>query len=101
MPADLPEIRQSSSFSQLPEPPLVQQRDPVALLAQPFDLHQFDAAIFACRLKGVGPSSDNDGGLRRRSAVDNGAGALRGPDRLAALPAQDAGECEVDALQRP
>ena len=70
---------------QPPELRLVQQRDPVPLLAQPLDLHQLEAGVLARRLQRVRPAADDDRRLRRRSAVDDRAGALRGADGLAAL----------------
>src|SRR4051812_11236479 len=92
----------SSGFraDQPPELRLVQQRDPMALLAQPFDLHQFDPTVPAPGLQRVRPAAGDYRRLRRRAAVDHGAGALRGTNRLAAFPAQDAGERDVGAFER-
>ena len=71
------------------------------LLAQPFDLHQLQAAIPAGRLQRIRPSADDHRRLRRRHAVDDRAGPPRGPHRFAAPFAQNSGEREMHALERP
>ena len=52
-------------------------------------------------LQRVGLAAHDDRRPRRRPAVNDRAGALRGAVGFAPPPAQDAREREVDALQRP
>src|SRR5687768_11837313 len=81
----LPADRRSPVGDQHPESLLVEQRDPVALLAQPLDLHQLQAALASGGLQRIGFAADHDGSARRRPAVDDGTGAARRPRRFAAL----------------
>src|SRR5262245_5611236 len=71
----------------------------MALLAKTLDLHQLQAPLAPRRLEGVRTSAHDDAGKRRRTVVDDGAGAPRGLHRVLAGTAQDPGECEVRALQ--
>src|SRR5882672_6499505 len=50
----------SSPSDELPELALVQQRDPMTLLAQPLDLHQLQPGITARGLQRIRPSADDD-----------------------------------------
>ena len=59
----------------------------------------FTPPSFPAACSGLGDPAHDDGGLRRRAAVDDGAGLARGVRRLAPRPAQDAGEREVHAFQ--
>ena len=61
----------------------------------------FRPAVPARGLQRIGPPAHDDGRARRGHAVDDRAGPPRGADGLAAALAQDAGEGEVHALQRP
>jgi len=72
----------------------------VPLLAQSLDLHQLQPTVAACGLQRIRPSADDDGGPRRRTAVDDRARFLRGANRFAAQPAEDSREGEVRSLQR-
>src|SRR5262249_32761404 len=82
-----------------PETCLVEDRDPVALLAQALDLHQLPPGVAAGGLERVRTSPDHDRGARRGPAVHRGPGTPRGPHGLAAALAEDAGEREVHALE--
>jgi chromate transporter len=90
----------SAAPHQPPEPALVQERDPVALLAQPPDLQQLPSAVPPRGLEGVGPPADQHGDDRRRHPVDDGPRAPRGPHRVAPGLAEDAGEGHVRPLER-
>src|SRR5260221_13558096 len=59
-----------------PELRFVEQRDPVALLAQPLDLHELQPRLAARRLLRIGASADDDRRPDGRHAVDHGPGAF-------------------------
>src|SRR4029077_9941552 len=91
----------SRASSQPPELGLVEKGDAVALLPEPLDLDELPARVAPGGLERIRAAADDDGRLRRRSAVDGGACALGGPGGLAAFARQDAGEGEVHASERP
>src|SRR5437899_8108008 len=88
-----------SRARETPEPLFVQEGDTVAFLAQPFDLHQLQPGVTACRLQRIGTSANNDRRPHRRHAVDDRSGPACRADRFAAPSAEDAGESKMDALQ--
>src|SRR6476620_920819 len=87
-------------FDQFPEARLVQQRNPVAALAETLDFHQLQSGILARGLQRVGPAADDDGRLRRWSAVDDRTGSPRGVNRFLARAGENSGERDVHAFER-
>src|SRR5207245_2154817 len=93
-------LRPRAGRDEAPELLFVQQRDASAPGAQPFDLHQLEAAVAARGLQRIRPAAHDDRRLGRWRTVDDGAGAARGADRLAPRDAEDPGEGEVHAGER-
>src|SRR4030095_11284064 len=83
----------------LPELLLVQQRDLVALLPEPFYLHQLQPTVAACGLKRVGTAADDDSRECRRPAVHDRAGARGRAHGLLPPLGQNAGEGQMHLLQ--
>src|SRR5439155_26313268 len=89
--------RESPLRDEAPELLLVEEGDPLSLLAKPLDLHELQARVASGGLEGIGAPANDDARPRRRPAVDDRSGAIRGAGRFLAGPPQDPGEGEVDA----
>src|SRR5256885_5257102 len=56
-----------SAADEVPEPCLVQERDPMTLQPQPLDLHQLQTGVAACGLQRIRPSANDHGQIGRAS----------------------------------
>src|SRR5262245_31969066 len=71
----------------------------MSLLTQPLDFHELDAAIATSGLQRIRLAAHDNRRASRRSVMDDRARSLCRGDRFAAAFAEDAGECQVDALE--
>src|SRR6478752_2297181 len=83
-----------------PELRFVEQRDPMTLLAQPFDLHQLQSALTPGGLLHVRLAANDHRRPHRRHAMHHCASSPGCKHRVASAFRENAGEGQMHALER-